>query len=96
MSVYSRSRFIQTEVDLFNYPALIMRIRNPANFNPNTSTNYQFTGYDNVRLLAYKFYGSPDLWWAILDANPQYQSELEIQVGDILKIPPSREVAEYV
>lgn len=96
MSVYSLSRFIRTEVDLFNYPSLILRIREPVTFNPTALTSYIFTSADNLRLISYKFYGVPHLWWAILDANPFYQSELDIKVGDIIKIPPSQEVSLHV
>ena len=42
--------------------------------------------------IAYKTYGDSRLYWAILDANPQYQSELEIQVGDVLIVPAYDEV----
>ena len=96
MSVYDLSRFIKTEVDLFNYPSLIMRIRNSSEYSRSGSTTYMFKRGDNIRLLAHKFYGAHEVWWAILDANPQYQSELEIKIGDILKIPSMREVASYV
>lgn len=95
MSVYRLSRFIHSEIDLFNYPVILMRIRKQYDFSKN-NTAYMFKAGDNVRNLAYKFYGTPDVWWAILDANPRFQSEIDIQVGDILKIPSQQEVANYV
>lgn len=45
-----------------------------------------------LTFLAYKIYNNSELWWAILDANPQYQSELDIKVGDIVTIPTFTEV----
>lgn len=96
MAVYSNSRFIKTDVDLYNYPALVIQIREPAEFNLRRAVKYQFASYDNLRVLAYKFYGTSLLWWAILDANPQYQTELEIETGDIILIPLLREVLNYV
>ena len=93
--IFSLSRFLHTNVDFYNYPTIIMRIRKPSVYDSNRLVSYRFNKGDNIRRLAYKFYGHPELWWAILDANPQYQTEFEIKVGDILKIPPAREVAEY-
>ena len=44
--------------------------------------------------LAVKYYGNPELYWVILDANPQYRCELDIKKGDRLIIPSYEEVRE--
>lgn len=94
--VYSNSRFIHTRVDMFNYPRFIMGIRQPAIFNKQNCILYRFAVGDNLRVIAHKYYGAPELWWAILDANPTYDSELEINIGDVILIPNYREVLNYV
>lgn len=54
---------------------------------------YQFKAGDRLDLLANHFYGNPQLKWAILLSNPQYATELDIRIGDILNIPnPERMV----
>lgn len=53
---------------------------------------YQIQSGDRLDKLAQEFYGNPQKKWLILFANPQYSSELDIQVGDIINIPnPERD-----
>ena len=47
---------------------------------------------DTLDGIAYKQYQDASLWWAILDANPKYQHEVEIKAGDVLTVPPLSEV----
>lgn len=42
---------------------------------------------DRLDLIAFKYYGDTQLGWVILDANPQYDTELDIKPGDRLRIP---------
>ncbi len=42
--------------------------------------------------LAYKYYGDAGLWWSMIDANPSFESEIEIEYGTVLAIPTKREV----
>lgn len=51
---------------------------------------------DRLDLLAYAYYGDPQYWWFILDANPQYFEEYEINNGDILLIPSFDELREVI
>lgn len=48
---------------------------------------YQFKQFDRLDLLAEKFYGNPQSKWIILYANPKYNTELDIKVGDVIVIP---------
>lgn len=50
-------------------------------------TTYIFRPGDRVDLIAYHFYGDPQLAWAILDANG-IENEIAIEPGDVLRIPP--------
>ena len=61
-----------------------------------TDLIYQFEAGDRLDLVSKKFYGNPNYKWIILQANPQYMSELEIKKGDILVIPNPQEVEAYV
>lgn len=55
-----------------------------------------FESWMRLDLLAHTYYGEPELLWAILDANPNYASALDINVGDVLIIPnPDKVVNRY-
>lgn len=51
---------------------------------------------DTLDGISFRYYGRSDLYWAILDCNPQYQTELDIQVGDLLAIPEFTEVVKFI
>lgn len=61
-----------------------------------TDLVYQFKDGDRLDLLAKKFYDNASYKWLILQANPQYFSELDIKNGDIIIIPNPKEVEIYV
>lgn len=91
MAIYRGSRYINTPL----YPrgnALAFGIRKRYKFDLTKATYYTVVKGDNLDIIAHKYYNNTQLWWAILDANPQYQSELDINVGDVICIPPFEEV----
>lgn len=91
MALYKGSRYIRTPL----YPrgeTLVFGIRRRNKFNLSEATYYTVVQGDTIDGIAYRQYGNAQLWWAIMDANPQYQSELEIKAGDVLCIPPFEEV----
>ncbi len=53
-------------------------------------TRYQVMGGDRIDLLAYKFYGSPVLWWVLAVANNMELVPTALNVGDILRVPSPR------
>jgi nucleoid-associated protein YgaU len=65
--------------------------RSPLPPAPASSRTHRFTSYDTVDLLAHKFFGHEELYWAILDYNGQ-RSPDEFQPGDQLTIPPLAQV----
>lgn len=94
MSVYKGSRFINTPL----YPesgVQVFGIRSRCKFNLTNSTYYTVIQGDTIDGIAVRQYGNSQLWWAIMDANPQYQSEIEIKAGDVLCIPPFEEVVKF-
>lgn len=92
MSVHVGSRYLKTPVSARNGSTFIFNIRDKVKFNSDTATYYTVVAGDTIDGIAYRYYGNANLYWAILDANPQYLSELDIKVGDTIMIPSIREV----
>lgn len=88
MSVFQGSRFIKTSAYVRRGETLILSIRERNHFNEADCEYYTVVQGDTIDGIAYKYYGNAQLWWAIMDANPVYQCEIEIKAGDVLKIPP--------
>ena len=42
---------------------------------------------ERLDVIANRYYRRPDLWWIILDANPQIKDPLVIKPGTTLRIP---------
>jgi nucleoid-associated protein YgaU len=57
---------------------------------------YQVKEGDTLQSIANKHYGKPNLSWILLYANPNYLSELDVEPGDIINIPRTERVLEYV
>lgn len=91
--IYKGSRYTNTPT---YYPKgtgnKIFSIRERAKFDLSNATYHTWVSSDTLDYLAYTEYGNSALWWAILDANPTYQTELDISVGDLVVIPPYSEV----
>lgn len=57
---------------------------------PQYETNYflyEWVETDRLDAIASKFLGNSELWWQILDINPEVIDPLEIQPGTQLRIP---------
>ena len=93
--IYEGSRYTKTRMNTFKTGAAMWEIRKPVTFNLEKCDTYIFQRGDRIDGIAYKFYGNAQLYWAIMDANEKYFSELDIQIGDLLFIPPFREVVKY-
>lgn len=94
MAVFQGSRYVKTPAHVRRGETLILDIREKAKFDADKSTFYTVVQGDTIDGIAYKQYGNAQLWWAIMDANPLYQSEIEIKPGVILMIPPFDEVVK--
>jgi phage tail protein X len=92
VAVYEGSRYVTTKLKRFGRAVPLIDIRLPVLFDPDKCDTYTVRKGDRVDGIAYQKYGRADLYWAILDANPQYFSELDITVGDVLLLPKFREV----
>ena len=97
MAVYDDSRYLRTPIITrlgWDVPTLDLRPR--FNFNRSLCSTYTWTKGDTLDGVSYRVYGECALRWAILDANPKYRTEFEIEAGDILIIPRYDEVVNFV
>ena len=93
MSVYRNSRYVFTPL-IKKGGTNILALRDRAKFDLSKATFYTFIQGDTIDGIAYRQYNNAQLAWAIMEANPRYQSELEIKPGDVLAIPPYEEVVK--
>lgn len=57
---------------------------------PNISATfifYEWVDGDRIDVVAEKFFGRPEFWWRILDANPEVVDPVTIKPGTVLRIP---------
>lgn len=71
-----------------------LRRRDLTTFHATEAIIHTFQKSDRIDLLAYKYYGDSQLWWAIMDANPRYMTPWDIPVGANLTIPPLNSFTE--
>lgn len=89
--IYQNSRYTKTSVE-DNYGVANFKLRTRFSFGKQGALVHQFTLGDRLDGLAKTYYKDPQLWWVILEANPQFRSELEIPYGTNLIIPSYNEV----
>lgn len=90
--LFKGSRYLQSGLYLRDGRIPVLKSRRRFSFNTKRATSYTYQAGDRLDILAHKVYGDPLLYWAILDANPQYRHELEIKAGDTILIPDYKEV----
>ena len=95
MALFQGSRYVKTPAYVRRGETLVFRIRNRVHFNDSSCKYYTVLRGDTLDGIAYKQYGNAKLWWAIMDANPTLQSELDLKAGDVLKIPSFEEVVRF-
>lgn len=49
--------------------------------------NYSWRERDRMDMVAASLLGSPDLWWRIMDYNPEIIDAFNIPIGTVLRIP---------
>ena len=97
MAVYENSRYLHTRQETrlgFDVPTL--EIRQRFTFNQETCINHEWCEGDTLDGVSYRYYGISALRWAILDANPKYRTEFDINNGDIVLIPDYEEVVNLI
>lgn len=90
--IYNYSRFTNTNAYYTHKGNLSFKIRERFKFNLENAKIVLYREGDRLDLLSYRYYGTTQLWWAILDANPTYRWEGDIPYGASLVIPEKGEV----
>lgn len=99
MSIYEGSRYRNVYAYEGEYKGKIVtafHIRNLQNIDTSNALKHIWIEDDRLDNLAERYYGDPQYWWFILDANPRYMEEYEIKNGDVLAIPPYTELRRVV
>lgn len=89
--IYKNSRYTKTKV-YDNDGVPVFSIRRRFSIGLENATVHLFSEGDRLDGLANTYYHDSQLWWVILEANPKYRSELDINYGDTLVIPSYEEV----
>lgn len=58
-------------------------------------TEYTVIGGDRIDNLAYRFYGDPTLWFVLAVANNMELLPVDMNVGDIIRIPAKAGLPAY-
>lgn len=58
-------------------------------FPSQSASFYYYTWVENDRIdqIANEFLGSSDMWWVLMDFNPEIINPSNIQVGTVIRIP---------
>ena len=97
MAVYENSRYLHTTIyNRLGIDSLVFRLRERHIFSNDDIVLHEWCEGDTLDGISFRYYGRSDLYWVILDCNPQYQTELDIQVGDLLTIPEYTEVVKLL
>jgi nucleoid-associated protein YgaU len=48
---------------------------------------YTWTSEDRIDVVSSEFLGSPNLWWKIMDINPEVVDPFAIAPGTVIRIP---------
>lgn len=94
MAVFKDSRYMRTSAYVKDGETLMLNLRTRNRFDSSKATYYTVVQGDTIDGISFRQYGNAQLWWAIMDANPKYQSEVEIKPGDVLMIPSFEEVVK--
>lgn len=90
--VGENSRYVRTPLYNRDDEVPMLGIRERFVFNTDLCLFHTWMLGDSLDRLSYTYYGTSELRWAILDANPQYRSEFEIEIGQDILIPDIDEI----
>lgn len=97
MAVYENSRYLKTTMfTRIGQDSPTFRMRERFHFDENNCTLHEWCEGDTLDGVAFRYYEETSLRWAILDANPQYRTEFDINNGDHILIPNYEEVVSLV
>lgn len=90
MSVFKGSRYEKVFVYARRFRDSIrntLTFREIDRITPAGSILHTVVETDRIDNLSYRYYGTPDYWWLILDKNPGVDP-LELPIGKQIWIPP--------
>ena len=97
MAVFENSRYLHTTLsNRLGWEVPTLDIRERFVFNEADCSVHTWVEGDTLDGVAYKFYNNTALRWVIIDANPKYRTEFEIEKGDTLLIPKYEEVVNLI
>lgn len=97
MAVFENSRYLHSrQMTRLGWDSPTLRMRERFTFNQDNCQLHEWCEGDTLDGVAYKYYENTALRWAILDANPKYRTEFDIENGDMVLIPDYDEVVEIV
>jgi hypothetical protein len=99
MAIYKGSRYTNVytyDEEWRGNEVTAFRIREYSEIDVEDSQKHTWIEGDRLDLLASRYYEDPRHWWFILEANPRYMEENEIQNGDTLLIPPYGELRKII
>lgn len=99
MAVFRGSRYKGSYIysDLYDRNKIFLDIIQNYKFRPSKEDLLvEFRDGDRLDILAKNFYGDETLEWVILQANPQYNSPLDIKSGDVLNVPLPEKVRDII
>lgn len=95
--IFENSRYLHTPLySSTNKDTPLLKMRERFKFNMSNCELHEWTEGDTLDGLAYRYYGVSALRWAILDANPSYRTEFDIEFGDRILIPNFDDVIDIV
>jgi len=92
MPVFRNSRYLTSGVRVNEEGKKEFKIRERLTFNEEKADIHQVKPGERLDLIADEYYGDPQLWWVIMDANSEYDFPFDIENGDEIIIPDEREV----
>jgi hypothetical protein len=88
--IYSDSRYANGRIfkandsRTGNYPITVLRTFLPSN---NSFFYYTWSDSDRIDSVANDYFGAPEMWWKIMDINPEISNAFNIPVGTLVRIP---------
>jgi len=91
MPIYKNSRYTTSEIGHDGEKEYI-KMRERLRFNEDDLIYHLYREGETLGLLAKRYYRDSQLWWVIMDSNPEYKFEFEIPYGTEIAIPTLKAV----
>jgi hypothetical protein len=99
MAIYEGSRYTNVYAYEEEYKGKIVQAFHSRLLQPidlREAFKHTWIESDRLDLLSNRYYGDPQYWWFLLDANSRYMEEHDINNGDEILIPPFEELRRVI